>query len=59
MFEQTAMEYQPMPLAAIEMISKEPIRLVNTKIASCDGGAQWLNLYNKTDAAACAQGEER
>lgn len=27
-----------MPLAAIELIKKEPIRLVNTRIASCDGG---------------------
>lgn len=37
-FEQTNMEFQPMPRSAIELIAQEPIRLVNTRIASCDGG---------------------
>jgi len=37
-FEQMNLEMQPMPLAAIELIAQEPIRLVNTRIASCDGG---------------------
>ncbi|GAA95035.1 uncharacterized protein L969DRAFT_95989 [Mixia osmundae IAM 14324] len=37
-FEQTSMDFQPQPVAAIELIAKEPIRLVNTRIASCDGG---------------------
>ena len=38
-FEQTAMHLQPQPLSAMDMIAKEPIRLSNTRIAACDGGA--------------------
>ncbi|KAL2865067.1 zinc-finger domain-containing protein [Aspergillus lucknowensis] len=37
-FEQTIMELQPTPLAAIELIHKQPVRWVNTKVVSCDGG---------------------
>ncbi|KAN0064413.1 hypothetical protein ACQY0O_002611 [Thecaphora frezii] len=37
-FEQINLEFQPQPLAAIEMIQREPIRLVSKRIASCDGG---------------------
>jgi NADH dehydrogenase (ubiquinone) Fe-S protein 6 len=37
-FEQTSQTFQPQPLPAIELIAREPIRLVNTRIASCDGG---------------------
>jgi len=37
-FEQTAMQLQPQPLSAMEMIAKEPIRLSKTRIAACDGG---------------------
>jgi len=38
-FEQTNMDYQPQPLSsAIELIGNEPIRLVETRIAACDGG---------------------
>jgi len=37
-FEQTNMDYQPLPLSAIELIGNEPIRLVETRIAACDGG---------------------
>ena len=37
-FEQTVFELQPQPLAAIELIAEEPIRLVPTRIAACDGG---------------------
>ncbi|KAF7791872.1 hypothetical protein EIP86_002896 [Pleurotus ostreatoroseus] len=37
-FEQTAMELQPNPLSAMEMIAKEPIRLVHGRKAVCDGG---------------------
>ncbi|PPQ80814.1 hypothetical protein CVT25_001939 [Psilocybe cyanescens] len=36
-FEQTAMEFQPNPLSAMELISEEPIRLVQGRKASCDG----------------------
>jgi NADH dehydrogenase (ubiquinone) Fe-S protein 6 len=38
-FEQTAMQLQPQPPSAMEMIAREPIRLSNTRIAACDGGA--------------------
>ncbi|KAI5480817.1 hypothetical protein MNV49_007227 [Pseudohyphozyma bogoriensis] len=37
-FEQTAQQFQPRPLAAIELIAEEPIRLVNGRSAACDGG---------------------
>ncbi|KDN40781.1 hypothetical protein K437DRAFT_275627 [Tilletiaria anomala UBC 951] len=37
-FEQTKMEFQPQPLSAMEMIQREPIRLVTSRVASCDGG---------------------
>ena len=38
-FEQTMMELQPNPLSAMEMINKEPIRVVHGRKAVCDGGA--------------------
>ncbi|KAH8100709.1 ubiquinone oxidoreductase 20 kd subunit [Cristinia sonorae] len=38
-FEQTIMELQPNALSAMELISKEPIRVVNGRKAVCDGGA--------------------
>ncbi|KAI0689591.1 zinc-finger domain-containing protein [Cytidiella melzeri] len=38
-FEQTAMELQPMPLSAMELIANEPIRVVKGRKAVCDGGA--------------------
>lgn len=37
-FEQLDMRFQPQPLAAIEMIQREPIRLSSKRIAACDGG---------------------
>lgn len=37
-FEQTNMDLQPQPLSAMAMIAEEPIRLVETRIASCNGG---------------------
>lgn len=37
-FEQTIMELQPNPLSAMEMISREPIRVVHGRKAVCDGG---------------------
>ncbi|EMD42107.1 hypothetical protein CERSUDRAFT_120929 [Gelatoporia subvermispora B] len=37
-FEQTIMELQPNPLSAMEMIAKEPIRVVHGRKAVCDGG---------------------
>ncbi|THH01816.1 hypothetical protein EW026_g975 [Hermanssonia centrifuga] len=38
-FEQTAMELQPNPLSAMDMIANEPIRVVHGRKAVCDGGA--------------------
>ena len=37
-FEQTTMDLQPNPLSAMELIAKEPIRLVHGRKAVCDGG---------------------
>ncbi|KIO30853.1 hypothetical protein M407DRAFT_242073 [Tulasnella calospora MUT 4182] len=37
-FEQTDMSLQPQPLSAMEMIAKEPVRLVHGRKAVCDGG---------------------
>jgi len=37
-FEQIAVEFQPNPLSAMELIAGEPIRLVQGRKASCDGG---------------------
>jgi len=37
-FEQTALEFQPQPLSAMEMIHDEPIRIVHGRKAVCDGG---------------------
>ncbi|GAA5980785.1 hypothetical protein JCM10908_003867 [Rhodotorula pacifica] len=37
-FEQTAEVFQPRPLAAVELIKDEPIRLIQGRVAACDGG---------------------
>ncbi|RJE27484.1 nadh-ubiquinone oxidoreductase [Aspergillus sclerotialis] len=37
-FEQTIMEYQPQPMAAIELIHKQPVRWTKSRVVSCDGG---------------------
>lgn len=37
-FEQTIMETQPQPYAAIDLIHKQPVRWVSTKSVACDGG---------------------
>ncbi|KAK2749552.1 hypothetical protein FQN55_003252 [Onygenales sp. PD_40] len=37
-FEQTIMELQPRPYAAIELIHKQPVRWTKEKVVSCDGG---------------------
>ncbi|GLB36143.1 putative zinc-finger domain containing protein [Lyophyllum shimeji] len=37
-FEQTAMEFQPNPPSAMELIAREPVRLVHGRKAVCDGG---------------------
>ena len=38
-FEQTAMELQPNPPSAMQMVAEEPIRVVHGRKAVCDGGA--------------------
>lgn len=37
-FEQTIMELQPNPLSAMELLTNEPVRLVDGRRAICDGG---------------------
>jgi len=37
-FEQTAMDLQPNPLSAMQLVAEEPIRLVQGRKAVCDGG---------------------
>lgn len=37
-FEQTIIETQPRPAAAIELIHKQPVRWTNKRQVSCDGG---------------------
>ncbi|KAH7413928.1 NADH-ubiquinone oxidoreductase [Phaeosphaeria sp. MPI-PUGE-AT-0046c] len=37
-FEQSIMEDQPRPYAAIELIHKQPVRWTNKRTVSCDGG---------------------
>lgn len=54
-FEQTAMELQPNPLSAMEMIASEPIRLVHGRKAVCDGGTYTccLRLWYNSSWARC------
>jgi NADH dehydrogenase (ubiquinone) Fe-S protein 6 len=37
-FEQVTFDLQPLPLSAMEMVSREPIRLTQSRTATCDGG---------------------
>ncbi|KAI5124701.1 hypothetical protein M0805_004307 [Coniferiporia weirii] len=37
-FEQTALDLQPQPLSAMEMIAQEPVHMVHGRKAECDGG---------------------
>ncbi|KAI9883173.1 MAG: hypothetical protein M1823_005067 [Watsoniomyces obsoletus] len=37
-FEQTIMEYQPQPWAAIDLIHQQPVHWTKEKLAVCDGG---------------------
>jgi len=37
-FEQTIMELQPAPQAAIDLIHKQPVRWTHSRIVECDGG---------------------
>ncbi|KAI8340799.1 zinc-finger domain-containing protein [Chlamydoabsidia padenii] len=58
-FEQTDLSTQPNPMAAIELIAEEPVRIVHQRIVSCDGGDAalghpkvYINL-DKPGAHAC------
>lgn len=37
-FEQVAMEFQPAPLSAMELISNVPVQFTTKRVVSCDGG---------------------
>jgi len=37
-FEQTIMDLQPRPQAAIELIHKQPVRWTHERVVACDGG---------------------
>ncbi|KZW02207.1 ubiquinone oxidoreductase 20 kd subunit [Exidia glandulosa HHB12029] len=37
-FEQTALDLQPKPMSAMQLVSEDPIRLVHGRKAVCDGG---------------------
>lgn len=37
-FEQTDFRFQAAPFAAIDAVAKDPIRLVDGRRATCDGG---------------------
>ncbi|KAF7784311.1 hypothetical protein Agabi119p4_476 [Agaricus bisporus var. burnettii] len=37
-FEQTNIDLQPNPLSAMELVSQEPVRVVDGRKAVCDGG---------------------
>ncbi|KAJ1893062.1 hypothetical protein LPJ66_005981 [Kickxella alabastrina] len=50
-FVQADLEAQPRPMAAIELIAEEPVRMVDQRLACCDGGGGalghprvWINL---------------
>ncbi|GAA5849153.1 hypothetical protein JCM9279_005805 [Rhodotorula babjevae] len=60
-FEQTNEMFQPRPLAAIELIQDEPIRLVEGRVAACDGGGGalghpriFINLDKPGQPHACS-----
>ncbi|KAJ3059492.1 hypothetical protein HDU98_004508 [Podochytrium sp. JEL0797] len=55
-FEQTNMEYQPNPLAAIDLIAAVPVTMVAGRRASCNGGGGALGhprvFFNLDDGKA-------
>jgi len=58
-FEQTIIELQPAPLAAIEFIHKQPVRWIHKRVVECDGGGGplghpriFINL-DKPEICAC------
>ncbi|OJJ44005.1 hypothetical protein ASPZODRAFT_135437 [Penicilliopsis zonata CBS 506.65] len=56
-FEQTVMEMQPQPMAAIELIHKQPVRWTKKRVVACDGGGGPLGhpkVFINTDKAEIA-----
>ncbi len=37
-FEQTNLDLQPNPLAAMDLIAQVPVNMVEGRVATCDGG---------------------
>ena len=54
-FEQTNMDFQPQPLSAMALIAEEPIRLMEKRIAECDGGAWAWNEKQATSDVSLAR----
>lgn len=48
-FEQTAMDLQPNPLSAMELIANEPTQLIHGRKAICDGGKSTSQREPRTD----------
>ncbi|EZG05957.1 hypothetical protein H106_04443 [Trichophyton rubrum CBS 735.88] len=51
-FEQTIIDFQPQPYAAIDLIHKQPVRWTKERVVSCDGGGGPLGhprIYINTD----------
>ncbi|KAF8745558.1 hypothetical protein AX14_006881 [Amanita brunnescens Koide BX004] len=58
-FEQTAMDLQPNPLSAMELIANEPVRLVHARKAICDGGSFTLSHSPSLSLFSCLFGGVR
>ena len=43
-FEQVAMEFQPAPLSAMELISNVPVQVTTQRVVSCDGGKYYFGF---------------
>ncbi|KAG9246958.1 hypothetical protein BJ878DRAFT_494949 [Calycina marina] len=59
-FEQTIMELQPQPYAAIDLIHKQPVRWSKSRIVECDGGGGPLGhpkIFINTDKPQICQCE--
>lgn len=59
-FEQTALEHQPMPQSAMEMIAQVPAMRVQGRKAVCDGGtSSFLSLLLLFCPSAIFQADNR
>jgi len=50
-FEQVNFSLQPQPISAMEMVAKDPVRLVPGRKATCDGG-KWDPSYSSHSACS-------